>query len=122
MLNAAGLEAFVVEYVSPVGTWIGGLLPQIHKPQVWIDRSEIDRARPILEDYARAEERRSVAVVGPPIDVVCEECGGSTSFPAAQKGSVQNCPHCQAYVDVGDEVPFDDWEELPDENHDQGKL
>jgi len=121
MLQAAGVEAFAVEDVSRVGTWMGGLLPQVHKPQVWIDCADIERARPILEDYVRrAEERRSVDNAGPPVDVVCEECGRGSVFPANQKGTVQNCPHCQAFVDVGDEIPFDDWEETLDESEDRG--
>jgi hypothetical protein len=37
---------------------------------------------------------------GPPLEVVCEECGRSSTFPAEEQGSVQNCPHCSAYLDV----------------------
>lgn len=40
---------------------------------------------------------------GVPIEVLCEECGERTSFPAAQRGSVQECPHCGTFLDVGEE-------------------
>ena len=39
--------------------------------------------------------------MGPEIEVVCDECGQRSAFPAAQGGSVQQCRHCGAYVDVG---------------------
>jgi hypothetical protein len=117
MLNAAGVEAYTIEDRSQVGTWIGGYLPQIHRAQVWVDRSDIGRAAPILEDYKRrAAERRTLDEAGPPIEVVCEECGTHSSFPANKRGSVQHCPGCGAFVDVGDEEPFDDWGETPDES------
>ena len=37
-------------------------------------------------------------------------------FPAAQKGTVQNCPHCKAYVDVGDDAGLEGWDEVPGED------
>jgi hypothetical protein len=59
---------------------------------------------------SRAEEARGVLAaleraraVGDerPVDVVCEECGQASTFPPAQRGTVQHCPHCSAYLDVG---------------------
>jgi hypothetical protein len=32
--------------------------------------------------------------------VVCEECGSSSFFQAQQRGRVQICPHCNAYMDA----------------------
>jgi hypothetical protein len=32
--------------------------------------------------------------------VVCEECEQTITFPASAHGSVQDCPHCGAYVDA----------------------
>lgn len=67
----------------------------------------------IGEYERRAAERRNPDRAGTPIDVICEECGKRTSFPASMKESVQSCPHCGAYVDVGDELSFDEWDEMP---------
>ena len=107
----------VVEDVSQVGVWWGGLIGEVHKPQVWIERADTDRAKPVLDDYERrAAERRAVAS-GEPIEVTCEECGKTSTFPASQQGWVQNCSHCRAYVDVGD-VLFDDWD-VPPESGDE---
>jgi hypothetical protein len=114
-LLAAGVEAFVTEDVSQVGTWMFGLLPEIHKPQVWVERADTDRAKPVLEDFERhAAERREAdaaeeALTGPPVEVVCEECGQRTTFPPRHRGSVQQCRHCGAYVDVGGAEDSEDW-------------
>ena len=105
MLDDAGIEAFVMEDESPVGIWMGGLIPEIHKPQVWIERVDIERAKPILDEYERliAERRAADAEADTkvePIKVTCDECHAETTFPHAQIGSVQLCPACGAYVDV----------------------
>lgn len=113
LLIEAGMEAFVSEDLSTGGLWMFGLLPGIHKPQVWVSRSRIDEAQPVLERYERQEaERRRTrqqtdSADSSPVQVVCEECGKSSLFPSAQRGSVQDCPHCRAYVDVTDNEPSD---------------
>ena len=121
LLQDAGIPAMVIEDVSQVGVWLGGMVAEIHKPQVWIERADIERARPVLTDYERRNAERSAAErtgreAGPPVEVVCEECGKRSEFPAAQKGTTQNCPHCRAYVDVGDDVGFDGWDETGGED------
>ena len=109
-LLSVGIEAHSVDDATPVGAWMFGLIPEIHKPQVWVDRSETLRARQVIDDFeARAAEQRQRSGETPDVSVVCEECGKTASFPASQLGSVESCPHCGAYVDVGDDVGFDDW-------------
>src|SRR5262249_12078707 len=72
-LVGAGVEAPVTEGLSVVGGWVGGLVPEIHKPQVWVDRADVDRAAPVLEEYdRRAAERASAQQAGLPVEVVCE--------------------------------------------------
>lgn len=108
----AGIEAMVVEDISNAGGYIGGFLAEIHKPQVWIDKSDCAKAKPVLDDYEqRLVERRSSSAGGP-IEVECEECGARTSFPANQNGTTQNCPHCNAYVDVGETAELEGWDEV----------
>jgi hypothetical protein len=115
ILKDAGVEAFVIEDVSQIGTWMFGLLPEIHKPQVWVDRSNLDRAKPVLEDYEnRSRERqkalgKAVAPTEAVLEAECEECGRRSAFPAAVEGTVQDCPHCGAYMDVGE--PPEWWSE-----------
>src|SRR6266849_5354291 len=108
-LRNSGIEAFVTEDISQVGTWVLGLIPEIHKPQVWVERADIERVKPILDDYERrAAELRGAGSQNelqaePEIAIVCEECGQRSAFPAFQLGSVQQCQHCGAYVDVENE-------------------
>lgn len=93
LLNEAGVEAVVVEDVSQVGVWAGGLIAEIHKPQVWVERADIGRAKPLLDEYERrAAERRRAAADGPPVEIVCEECGQRSSFPVAQRGPSRIAP------------------------------
>lgn len=51
-------------------------------------------------------------------EVTCEECEQSITFPASAHGSVQDCPHCGAYVDVltadelaASDAPAEEYEE-----------
>jgi len=118
-LVAAGLDAFVIEDVSQVGAWIGGgHIAEIHKPQVWVERADVERAKPVLDAFERrAADLRAAPDPdqgGPTIEAVCEECGSRSPFPATQRGSVQQCPHCNAYMDVGGEEVPGDWEEGDD--------
>jgi hypothetical protein len=109
-LLASGIEAHSVDDATPVGAWMFGLLPEIHKPQVWVDRADVPRAVHVIENFeARAAQRRQTNAGGVIINVVCEECGKASEFPASRLGSVEVCPHCGAFVDVGDDVGFDDW-------------
>lgn len=105
ILNEAGIEAFAVEDLSTAGLWEFGTLPGIHKPQVWISRRDADRAQPILASYDRENADRSRAArlrseSDQPISARCEECGRETEFPRAKSGTIQDCPHCGAYLDV----------------------
>ena len=109
-LEEAGIEAYVPPNVE--SNWTGGGIPVAWVPQVFIEREDIERARPILDDYERhlaerlaADERAAKAG---PIKVTCEECHKETAFPYAQIGSVQLCPCCGAYIDVTlDDTPED---------------
>jgi len=122
----AGIEAFVLEDLSTAGLWMFGTLPEIHKPQVWINKADQERAQPILDQYEQDVAERNRANeqtrsdTGPPIEVVCDECDKTSLFPASQRGTIQDCPACGAFVDVG-EIDEDDpfWLEAeePDEPH-----
>jgi hypothetical protein len=113
-LNESGIEAHLTEHLSTVGGWALGVLPEIFKPQVWIERADADRAGPILAEFERrtAELRSQQPALensDQSIVVICDECGGSVTFPATQMGSVQECTHCGAFVDVGADEGSDEW-------------
>ena len=120
-LNEIGIQALVREGSHPSSAVepLVGIAPWSDAPRIFVIRHQAELARQVLlgwEEQKRQEEAR--ASEGPPIDVVCEACGKSTSFPAAQHGSVQNCEHCNAYVDVGEvdlvEESFDSEESEPE--------
>lgn len=117
LLCAADIEAHITEDVSVVGWSIMGPIPEIHKPQVWINREDTDRAKPVLREYAqhmadRALERSERLNPSESVlQVPCESCDELLSFPEALRGSVQECPHCRAYVDVDDAPPPGDEED-----------
>jgi hypothetical protein len=102
----AGIDAYVIDDVSQVGTSALGLLPEIHKPQIWVERADVERARAILDEHQhrilqRVAASSSGAGDSPSrIRVVCEDCGKAATYPASQSGSVQQCPHCGGFVDV----------------------
>jgi ribosomal protein S27E len=109
-LDQNGIEAHPTLDDSLAGYWLFGTLPEIHKPQVWIDQSNVEAAKPLLEEYERQAVRRRSTRDEPhtgTIEVLCEECEKTTIFPASKKGTVQDCSHCGAFVDVGDDEPFD---------------
>jgi DNA-directed RNA polymerase subunit RPC12/RpoP len=120
ILRDAGIEAFTTDDVSVVGVWMFGLLPEIHKPQVWIDRKDVERAKPLLENYEdqllerQEADRHKLSLDDAAIEVTCEECGRSSLFPAEQRDTVQDCPHCGSYVDVGDVADTEEWWNVPD--------
>ena len=122
LLNDTGIEAYLTEDVSQVGVWLLGLVPEIHKPQVWTDRGEIDRVKPLLEDFERRKVQRQQAAndtMGETVvEATCEKCGQRSNFAAAQQGTVQDCPHCGAFMDVGDSPDADEWwrEDAPGES------
>lgn len=111
MLVYSGVEAFAVDDVSVVGLWAFGTLPEIHKPQVWIDEGDLDRAKPILQAYEEQQIARATSASDADsrlsIGVVCEDCGKPSAFPASAHGKIRQCPHCGKHVDVdeADEEP-----------------
>ena len=36
------------------------------------------------------------------IETLCEDCRQSSTFAGSLDGTVQNCPHCSSFVDVGE--------------------
>lgn len=115
MLLNAGVDAAVIEDESRAGAWSLGLLSQIHRPKVYVDAADVDQARLLIAAYEQRQRRDPPPGDGPLIHVVCEECRRTTTFPAALRGRVEECSHCAAYVDVGDDPGFDDWQTLPAE-------
>jgi hypothetical protein len=107
-LEQNGIEAHATFDESLAGYWAFGVLPEIYKPQVWVDKSNVAAAAALLAEYERDRLRRrslqeSAQDAGSTIGAICEDCGKTTLFPASKNGTVQDCSHCGAYIDVGGE-------------------
>jgi hypothetical protein len=111
-LERNGIEAFEVDDTSLAGVWMFGLLSGIHRPRVWVDRVNAERAKTLIEEFERERRERQAAHVtsgdeAKPLHVVCEDCNKASDFPASKRGTIQDCPHCGAYVDVGEVESFE---------------
>lgn len=74
--------------------------------EVWVlHPRDAPRALELLAEREQSEAARlaDLDAKGEPIEAVCEACGRASVFPAKLRGSVQECPGCGAYVDVGAE-------------------
>jgi ribosomal protein S27E len=101
LLQGAGIDAFAGEDVSPAGIWLGGTVPGVFDAGVFVSRTDAERAVTLIRQEERLDAERSNAR-GPELEATCADCGKTATFPAAQQGTVQSCPHCGAYLDVGD--------------------
>jgi hypothetical protein len=76
--------------------------------EVWVIHPEhAEKALHLLAEHAEELAAERKASTGK-VTAECEECGKSTEFPAAERGTVQTCPHCHKWVDVP--APDDDWD------------
>jgi hypothetical protein len=97
-LQEHGIPAEVMNRET-LGGMISPLLTTATGVEVWVVNPEqAPEAIQLLGE--RTVELATSKPSGPPVEVVCEECGKTSTFPAEQQGSVQNCPHCNAYLDV----------------------
>jgi hypothetical protein len=126
LLRSAEIEAEVTEDLSPAGL-VKGREPARENPeaQVWTNPADVERARTLIDDYERYQAQRRgdlPADGGPSIVVTCDRCAKQSAFPAVQRGTVQDCPHCGAFVDVGEDELPEGWdqpepESLEDDGH-----
>jgi len=82
-LEQNGIEAYPTLDES-VAFWSLGAVPEIHKPQVWIDEANVGATQPLLVEYERERQRRratseeELCTVADTVAAVCEVCGKTT--------------------------------------------
>jgi hypothetical protein len=110
LLQSNGIEAMAVEDNSAVSLYVFGRISQFHQPDVWVEESNTERAAKLIVEFeARKQHRKMSETSGANIQALCESCQNTSEFPASMKGTVQNCQHCDSFVDVGDlEWDFDE--------------
>jgi hypothetical protein len=108
ILNSEGVAAFADEDQSVVSLWAFGTIRQFHQPNVWIDKSNVQKAAELIRHFEEQKRNRENAdSSGNELQVECEACGKMSTFPSSLDGTTQECSHCGAYIDVGEL----DWDE-----------
>lgn len=51
LLQTNDIPAIAVEDQSLVGMWIGGTLPMIHRPKIWVSRKHVQQAHVLIREY-----------------------------------------------------------------------
>jgi hypothetical protein len=101
-LHSGGVRAYAVEDNSGASIYFFGTISQFHKPQVFVDKADLEEAGELLRQFeANRDARRKELDGGPSITSQCEECGTISDFPLSQDGTTQNCPKCNEYMDIG---------------------
>lgn len=120
LLQGTDIPAQVIEDTN----LLDGLNPPVHAAQVWVASSDWERAITVIQGYeARAQQRHLASQVTVDlnaewIDARCDKCGTVTRYAPIQKGTVENCPSCYAFMDIGNDVDFDDWNVIEAESGD----
>lgn len=99
-LAERGIEAAVKDRFA-AGTFE---VPQIVAPYgievCTMNPSQTDDAKSALVEFFKNRESQIEAKSPEPIDAECEDCGKSSTYPGDVRGRVENCKHCNAYIDV----------------------
>ncbi len=92
-----GRAAHLSENNAIAAHW--GLSNALGGVKVQVEKKDIEKA---LEALKEAREELGVAegaALGE-VSLTCESCGETVAFPGKTRGTVQNCPKCQEYLDV----------------------
>ena len=128
---AAGIQAQPIEDNSSMGVLEGGSNSTSNHPQVWVSAVDLERAAVVIQAF-EMEARRPQILLGNQvevelsaewIDAECDKCGTVTRYAPIAKGTVVNCPSCYAFMDVGNDVDYDDWNviEVESDSEDSGE-
>src|SRR4051812_26827194 len=98
-ITARALDASSLGGGDGLGAIAGG---DTHGLEVWVNEPDLaEKARRLLVEFEARRRTDREARTGT-VDVVCEDCGRSATFSAAEEGTVQECPHCGGFLDVPD--------------------
>jgi hypothetical protein len=113
-LTDQGIPAQVMDAATLGGheglTWLSRTGVSGRGIEVWvIDPGEVSRAQLLLEEHQAdlAADAADRANSSETVEVICEDCGESNTFPGSERGKVQNCRQCGVYMDVPSDL--DGW-------------
>ncbi len=98
-LAEQGIEATVHDHDNPGVIAFG--VTDTEGIEIFVADPEIaTRAMELLEEHDQVLGGDIPADSGEMVEVQCEECGHSNSYPVDLRGSVQECAECDAFVDI----------------------
>ena len=95
-LEEQGIEAMIIDRANS-GAYLFGLTDLEGFAIVAAEAAVAERAVKLLEEHNPPTKKRGA---GTKVAAKCEDCGKDTVFDGAMQGTVQECEHCGAYVDV----------------------
>lgn len=99
-LDEQGVEAVVVDQANP-GVFAFGVTDNEGIAIAVPDEESARRAKSILEEHDRQQVESTLPDTPiEKVDVVCDACKTTTTFTGEQRGTVQECGECGAYLDV----------------------
>ena len=117
-LQGQGIDAEVMNQATMGGFLSPLLVRSATGVEVWVvDSAQAADAIRLLADQEMAliANKTLKEQTGPPLVVVCEECGKTQHFSGPrERGTVQNCTHCAAYLDVETADEGEDFSERSD--------
>ncbi len=115
-LSEQGVPAKVMNGATMGGldglTWMSSSGVSPRGVEVWVSNdAQIAQAKELVTEHQAVLDLKALRTADAPetIEVVCEDCGRSTKFSGKESGSVQNCVHCGAYMDLFADT--EDWGE-----------
>jgi hypothetical protein len=113
LLAGNGITAEIEQPPPPETSALTGFsdAPPEDFPILVTEPTKVEEARELLataEKMAavRATVAKRAARTGT-VDATCEDCGKTSTWPAAAMGTTEVCPRCGGYMDIPD--PEEDW-------------
>ncbi|MHC4780413.1 MAG: putative signal transducing protein [Planctomycetota bacterium] len=97
LLERAGVSAYLSEDNAIAAHW--GLSNALGGVKVEVNEADLEKALEALREGRADFGEEKGAALGE-VSVTCESCKGCVAFPGSARGSVQECPECQEYLDV----------------------
>ena len=111
-LESHGIQTLLMDTTTlgiPVGISFSQDTARADGWQVWVkEESQFNTACQLLTE--REENRSQAAELGPVL-ATCESCGEVNTFEGRFRGTVQDCPKCGQFMDVGGKEEEFEWPE-----------
>lgn len=89
-LTSLGIPAYAIEDTSGVSTFSFGVISQFHKPMVYVERTQADDARKLIEEYEGAANRAEHHTKSSgELPDYCPACGERVAH------GTPTCPECE---------------------------